>query len=177
MIRENEVCYIGRIAKFRGIRGEVELLVTDDTLDRGESEYLVLEMDGILVPFFWEEYRFKNADTAIVKFEGVDTEQAARTLVGHRVFYPLRFLPEPDETEGLGSWQALTGFTVTDENGRTIGTVEQVDDRSTNILLYLLTPDGGEIIIPFHEDFMTDCSLRGRRLSLRLPDGLLNINA
>ena len=57
MIREDEVFHIGYISKFRGIAGEVELAFTDDAFDRGTSEYLVLEADGILVPFFWEEYK------------------------------------------------------------------------------------------------------------------------
>ena len=65
MIRLEEVFKIGYIAKHRGLRGEVELSFTDDCFDTGTAEYLVLDMDGILVPFFWEEYRFKNDDTAI----------------------------------------------------------------------------------------------------------------
>ena len=68
MIRSEEVFYIGKVSKFRGIQGEVEILFTDDAFDRGDAEYLVLEMEGILVPFFWEEYRFKNDKTAIFQF-------------------------------------------------------------------------------------------------------------
>ena len=90
MIRESEVFKIGYIAKHRGLRGEVELSFTDDCFDTGSAEYLVLDMDGILVPFFWEEYRFKNDDTAIIKFEDVDTDGQARRLVGHSVYYPKR---------------------------------------------------------------------------------------
>lgn len=60
MIRHNEVFKIGYIAKHRGLRGEVKMSFTDDCFDRGTAPYLVLDMDGILVPFFWEEYRFKT---------------------------------------------------------------------------------------------------------------------
>ena len=72
MICPEDVFYIGRISKFRGIEGEIELLFTDDAFDRGTAEYLIIDMDGILVPFFWEEYRFKNDQTAIIKFEDID---------------------------------------------------------------------------------------------------------
>lgn len=37
MIRQEEVFYIGKISKFRGICGETELLFTDDVFDRGEA--------------------------------------------------------------------------------------------------------------------------------------------
>ena len=108
MIRQDEVFYIGKISKFRGICGETELLFTDDVFDRGEAPYLVIDMNGILVPFFWEEYRFKNNDTAIFKFEDINDEKAAKRLVGHSVFYPKKFNVEADTPDAhLSSWKAF----------------------------------------------------------------------
>lgn len=177
MIRREEVFYIGRITKMRGLRGEVELLFTDDAFDRGDSEYLVLDMDGILVPYFWEEYRFKNDETAILKFVDVDDEAAARRLAGHDVYYPLKALPADEDEAGLRSLKAFTGFNVRRDTGEEIGTVSAVDNSSENVLLYVTTPDGGEVILPLHDDFVADYSLAERRLVLRLPDGLLTLNA
>lgn len=37
MICPEDVFYIGRISKFRGIEGEIELLFTDDAFDRGTA--------------------------------------------------------------------------------------------------------------------------------------------
>lgn len=177
MIRQEEVFYIGKISKGRGLRGEVELLFTDDAFDRGDSEYIVLDMDGILVPYFWEEYRFKNDETAIFKIEDVDNDTAARHLVGRSVYYPLAALPADEDEGELRSLKAFTGFTVTTPTGDTIGTVAAVDDSSQNVLLYLTTPTGEEVIVPLHDDFVTDYSLAERRLSLALPEGLLNLNS
>ena len=177
MIRESEVFYIGTITKARGIKGEVEMRFTDDAFDRGDAEYLVIETDGILVPFFWEEYRFKNQETAILKFEDVDTEARAKTLAGRRVFYPLACLPEDDEQEGLRSWKALTGFKVTDPDGGPLGTIEQVDDSTANILLTLSTPTGREILLPLHEDFVTHLAIKERTIALALPAGLAELNS
>lgn len=100
MIRDNEVFKIGYISKQRGLRGEVEMVFTDDCFDTGSADYLVLDMDGILVPFFWEEYSFKNNETAILKFEEIDSEEQARKLVGHSVYYPKEHTAEADENEG-----------------------------------------------------------------------------
>lgn len=177
MISPEEVFPIGHISKQRGLRGEVEMIFTDDCFDRGGAEYLVLEMDGLLVPFFWEEYRFKNNCTLILKLSDVDTEPQARHLVGHRVFYPKAFAPQDEEDgETLSSYRALAGFTATDETGRTIGTVTAVDDSSSNVLLTLLCADGRERVVPFHNDFLTGYDLRERYIRLRLPVGLLDIN-
>ena len=178
MIRSEEVFYIGKVSKFRGIQGEVEILFTDDAFDRGDAEYLVLEMEGILVPFFWEEYRFKNDETAILKLEDVDNEAQARRLVGHGVFYPKNHLAEVEEAHHtLRSYKQLTGFTVLDPHGQVTGCVDHVDTSSANTLLTLTTPQGHEVYIPFHDDFLVDYSLRHRTLTLQLPQGLLEINS
>lgn len=176
MIRLEEVFKIGYIAKHRGLRGEVELSFTDDCFDTGSAEYLVLDMDGILVPFFWEEYRFKNDDTAIVKFEDVDNEAQARRLVGHGVYYPKAHLVH-DEGEGeLSSYKALTGFTVYNQEGAYVGTVAQVDDSSANVLLTIEEESGDEVMLPFHNDFLLNYDLRERTLQLFIPEELINLN-
>lgn len=179
MIRIDDVFAIGRITKHRGLRGEVEMNYIDDSFDTGSSDYLVLDIDGILVPFFWEEYRFKNDDTVILKFEGVDNEREARSIVNCEVYYPQKHsvLYSDDAAEGmLTSYKALTGFTVNDTTGNTLGTVVRVDDSSHNILLYLQTPDNKELLLPFHDDFLQHFDLRGRSLTLEIPEGLLTLN-
>ena len=104
MIDRNDTYHIGRITRIRGLKGEVELRFTDDAFDRGDSLYLFLDMDGLLVPFFWEEYGFKNKETAIFSFEDIDTEDKARRLVGREVYYPLEALPDEEEEDFEEVW-------------------------------------------------------------------------
>ena len=87
MIRENEVYKIGVLTKTHGVSGELCLSFTDDIFDRVDTEYLICRMDGILVPFFLEEYRFKSRSTALVKFEDIDTEDEAGMLLGVVVLF------------------------------------------------------------------------------------------
>ena len=82
MIKAEEVYRIGKIGKPHGVKGEVSLMFTDDVFDRVDADYLVLMIDGILVPFFFEEYRFKSGETALVKFIGIDTKEQAQELTG-----------------------------------------------------------------------------------------------
>lgn len=174
MIRADEVFYIGKISKYRGVAGEVELSFTDDAFDRGHAEYLVLDIDGILVPFFWESYRFKNDQVAILKFEDIDSEEAAKRIVGLKVYYPYAMLDEDDNE--LSSVRALTGFTVIDVNFGKIGIISAVDDSSANILLTVEKTDGSEMMIPYHDNFLEDFNLKGRTLTLSLPEGLFELN-
>ena len=52
MIREEDVYRIGKIGKPHGVKGEVTMMFSDDVFDRVDAEYVVLMLDGILVPFF-----------------------------------------------------------------------------------------------------------------------------
>ena len=78
MIRESEVFKIGVITKTHGVNGEVAFLFTDDVFDRVDCDYLICKLDGILVPFFFEEYRFKNDNTALFKFQRLDSAESVQ---------------------------------------------------------------------------------------------------
>ena len=171
MIREDEVFLIGRITRTHGTRGELELNFTDTPFDNDEASYLVLELDGILVPFFFTEWRYKGNENALFTFEDIETEEKARRFVGARVYFPFSEMADGDDDAELSSIKALTGFTV-----EGIGRITDVDDSSANILLTIVTDDGSEILIPYHDDFLVDYDLRKRTLTLDLPEGLMDLN-
>ena len=52
MIKQNEVYKIGRIGKPHGVNGELQMQFDDDVFDRVSADHLVLDIEGILVPFF-----------------------------------------------------------------------------------------------------------------------------
>lgn len=154
----------------------MEMQFTSDAFDRGSAEYFVLRMDGLFVPFFWEEYRFKNHSTLILKLEECDTEASAKRLVGTDVFYPLSGLPEDEDEQVPDSFQALVGFRVKDAQGRAMGEIVRVDDSTANILLTISRPDGKELLLPYHDHFLLAYDFKRRDIQLEVPDGLLEMN-
>ena len=115
MIREDEVYQIGVVTRTHGIRGEVAMAFTDDVWDRAEADYLVLRIDGILVPFFMEEYRFRSDSVALVKFCDIDTQERARELTGCDVFFPRALAADDEAPLSLNS---LVGFDIVEETLR-----------------------------------------------------------
>ena len=107
MIKREDVYKIGKLGKAHGVKGEISFLFDDDVFDRTDADYLVLDIDGILVPFFIEEYRFKTDDNALMKFEGIDTQERARELTGCEVYFPREMAEDDDEQL---SWAAIVGF-------------------------------------------------------------------
>lgn len=171
MIREDEVYKIGMLTKTHGVSGELNMAFTDDVFDRVEAEYVVCRMDGILVPFFMEEYRFRSDTTVLMKFEGVDTEEQARRMVGVEVYFPKALTEEVHE--GEYTWSYFTGFTVVDTVHGELGEVEAVDESTLNVLFEVATPFGGKILLPAGEDLVEDIDHKNRKIYMTLPDGLL----
>lgn len=168
MIREDDVYKIGRIGKPHGIGGEVTLRFSDDVFDRVDAEYLVLMVDGILVPFFIEEYRFRSEEVALVKFEDIDTMDRAAELTGCDVFFP-RHLADIDND--VLTWSQIVGYDIVDvASGKVIGRIESVDESTINVLLELA--DG--TLIPATDEFIDDIDHEARKLFMSLPDGLLS---
>ena len=169
MIKKEDVYKIGRIGKAHGVKGEVTFNFNDDVFDRVDAEYLILEVDGILVPFFMEEYRFRSDSTALVKFEDIDTQDRARELTNCDVYFP-RELSDNDEEEI--SWSFLVGFSIVDvQNGKNVGTIASIDDNTMNILFEL--EDG--TLIPASEELITDIDKDNKTITIALPEGILEL--
>ena len=168
MIRQEEVYKIGRLGKAHGVKGEVSFQFDDDVFDRTDAEYLILNIDGILVPFFMEEYRFRSDSLALVKFCDIDTQERASELTGCDVFFP-RALAEEDDTPTLTS---LVGFDLVEAKGdKKVGTIAAIDDSTANVLFEL--EDGR--LIPATDDLITDINTKERTIKMEIPKGLLEL--
>ena len=169
MIKKEEVYKIGRIGKAHGVKGEVSFNFDDDVFDRVDADYLILEVDGILVPFFMEEYRFRSDNTALVKFEDIDTQDRARELTNCDVYF-LR--SEADDEEEELTYSFLVGFNIIDDqSGRNVGTIASIDDNTLNILFEL--EDG--TLIPASEELITDIDKDNKTITIALPEGILEL--
>ena len=169
MIKQEEVYKIGHLGKAHGIRGEVSFLFDDDVFDRVDADYLILDIDGILVPFFLEEYRFKSDANALVKFDGIDTLERAKELTGCEVYFPRELSDEDSEHI---SWAEIVGYQLVDAETKTIaGTIASVDDSTLNTLFEL--EDGR--LIPASEELITHIDTKKHQIEIKLPEGILEL--
>jgi len=169
MIKREEVYKIGKLGKAHGVHGELSFMFDDDVFDRVDADYLVLDLDGILVPFFLEEYRFRTDSTALVKFCDIDTQERARELTGTDVYFPLALTDDDDIPPTLHS---LVGFDIVEANtGKPIGRIASIDDSTANILFEL--EDGK--LIPANDDLITNIDKDKRQIVTDLPEGILDL--
>lgn len=168
MIKKEEVYKIGKLGKAHGVHGEITFMFDDDVFDRVDADYLILDLDGILVPFFMEEYRFRSDSTALVKFCDVDTQDRARELTNTDVYFPLSLTDE----EAPLSLSILVGFDLIEaSNGKRIGRIAAIDESTANILFEL--EDGK--LIPANDELITEINQDKRQITIDLPEGLLDL--
>lgn len=168
-MEKKDVYKIGRLGKAHGVKGEVSLQFDDDIFDRVDADYLVLDIDGILVPFFMEEYRFRNDSVCLVKFCDIDTQQRASELTGCDVYFPRALADEAEEQPSLAG---LVGFDIVEaKDNKRVGTIAAIDDQTANILFEL--EDGR--LIPANDDLVDDIDWDGQQITMTLPEGLLSL--
>lgn len=166
MIKDSDVYKIGRLGKPHGVKGEISFQFDDDIFDRTDCDYLILCLDGIYVPFFIEEYRFKSDETALMKFCDVDTQQRASELTGTEVFFPRSFADNDEDNVSLAE---IVGYSII-HNGKIVGHIVGVDDSTVNTLFEL--EDG--TLIPASDDLITSVDKQKKEIIMELPDGLLD---
>jgi 16S rRNA processing protein RimM len=150
------------------VRGEISFLCDDDVFDRVDADYLVLEVDGILVPFFIQEYRFRTDNVVLMKFDGIDTQERARELTGCDVFFP-RALADEDDAPSL---TMLVGFDIVEATtNKKVGRIAAIDDTTANLLFEL--EDGR--LIPAHDELIVAIDPQTQTISMHLPEGLLDL--
>ena len=173
MIKREEVYKIGIFNKPHGIHGELSFTFTDDIFDRVEAEYLICLLDGILVPFFLEEYRFRSDTTALVKLEGVDTAERARMFTNIEVYFPVKQAEEAGP--GELSWDFFVGFRMEEVHHGTLGEVTDVDTSTINTL-FVVDYQGEELLVPAQEEFIIDIDQKHKVITVDLPEGLIALD-
>ena len=173
MIKKEEVYKIGLFNKPHGIHGELQFTFTEDIFDRVDCDYLICLLDGIFVPFFIEEYRFRSDSTALVKLEGIDTAERARMFTNVEVYFPVKHAEEAED--GELSWNFFVGFRMEDVRHGELGEVVEVDTTTVNTLFVVEQEDGEELLVPAQEEFIVEINQEKKLITVELPEGLLNL--
>ena len=156
--------------KEHGINGEISATFDCDTMAVGELSALVSPMDGIFVPFFVNGIRPKNNDTLLLKIDGISNETQAKRLVNCPIYALAEEMPEQDEVY----CDFFIGFTITDTDGNSIGTITDVDDSTENAL-FVVENEGKTVYIPISEDFITEIDEQGKTIEMDLPEGIFDL--
>lgn len=175
MIKTEEVFKIGRFAKTHGVKGELALLASSDLFEKSDEDlYIVCDIDGILVPFYVESYRYKSDSVVLVKLDYVNNEESAREFINKEVYFPSAFIPQEDDLIGDITWDNFIGYTVSDKKHGLLGKVVDVDESTINILLHI-DYNGNTLMFPAAEELINEVDHSAKQLVVFVPEGLLDL--
>ena len=173
MIKREDVFRIGRLGKPHGVKGEILFNFTDDVFDRVEAEYLFIDIEGLLVPFFLEEYSFYGDDMAVIKFSKIDSSEAAREFTGNDVYFPKALNDGKNETDDIHS---VIGYTLINADSKAVlGTVENVEVFTYNALFNIKISPTRCILLPASVDLITDINFSEHTVTMKIPDGIMDL--
>ncbi len=173
MIKKEDVYHIGKITKKHALKGEVVFNFTDDIFDRTDCDYLICDIEGILVPFFIEEYRFRSDNSALVKFDDMDTADSVQKLIGSDVYFEKKFATETED--GEISLTYFIGFDIKDTDGTSAGKIIAIDDQTDNWLFVVENIKGDQSLIPANEELIVDIDHENTTITMNLPLGIMEL--
>ena len=168
---DDDALLVGVIARAHGNRGGVIVNPETDFLDERFAPGATLLVGASRAPRRIAEVRVQQG-RPIIRLDGVETMNDAEALAGSELRVAAADLaPLP---EGTFYRHDLVGCEVQAENGDVIGTVTRVEGPRDRSLL-VVPRKGGEAMIPLIDEFCLTVDPAGRRIVVRLPDGLLDL--
>lgn len=172
-MQDQEYFRIGTLVKTHGVHGELILEALNPEIIENIKESVLLELEGLLVPFFIHEMVPTSRERFRIQFDWVTTEKKAKTLVSAPVFLETHRVEISDEIL-QDSPELLIGYQVYDEVLGLLGKVEAFIDNPSNPLLEILHPKG-ELLIPFQAEFFLSINAKAKKIKVNLPEGLVDL--
>lgn len=176
MILEKDLKDIGKFQKTHALKGELNALLDIDPVFFEDGNPLIVNIDGIYVPFYLKSYRTKGAVSYLLTLEGIDSETEAKKFVNATIYAAKEDLLDYYEEDDLEFADDLEGYKVIDSNHGEIGEILYVEDSTDNVLLVVRSKEGKDIYIPYNDNFVSNINDDDKTVYVNLPDELLSLN-
>ncbi|MFH4966873.1 ribosome maturation factor RimM [Gaetbulibacter sp. M240] len=172
-MQKEDCFYLGKIVKKYSFKGELLAKLDTDQPELYENlDAIFLELRGSLVPFFIEELQLHKSELLRIKFEDVDTEADADSLLKSGLYLPLDLLPKLEGNKFY--FHEVLGFKVIDKNFGDVGILKAIND-STAQSLFVIDHEGTEILIPMNDDFIKEVNRKNKTILVAAPEGLIDL--
>lgn len=172
-MKKEDCFYLGKIVSKYSFKGELLIKLDTDEPDLYENlDAMFVDLRNNLVPFFIESSQLHKSDLLRVRFEDVDTEADADSLIKCDIYLPLDLLPKLEGDKFY--YHEIIGFQVRDVNFGTVGIVTSVNDTTAQAL-FEIDKDGTEILIPMNDAFIVKVDKANKEIILNTPEGLIDL--
>ena len=159
---------VGQLGKPHGVRGEISFRILTDFPDRLAPGKVVYVGDDKTV------YTLQNVrgggERLIFSLEGFGDRDHAALLRNELVY--VRSDEIPDLDDGDFYYHDLIGLRVITDDGRELGTLEEIIDTGANDVFLVIAEDGSELLLPAIDDVVLDIDLDEETILVHMIDGL-----
>jgi len=169
-----DLIVVARVARTRGLRGEVVADLLTDFPDRFDAldQVIAIAPDGSRRSLQIEEHWF-HGTRIIFKFAGFDSIDAAKELAGSELAVPADARVEL-ATDQFYEWE-LAGCRVEHLDGQSIGTVREVMHTGGVEVLVVSGDADSEYLIPMARDICVEIDVEKKVIRVDPPEGLLDL--
>lgn len=170
-----ELVTVARVAKPRGVKGEVACDLLTDFPERFErvGELIAVFPGGRRERLALEGHWF-HGERVVLKLAGYDSPEEAAALAGCTLAVPESEAVELEEGE-FYDWQ-LEGCRVETVDGEEVGTVREVLHTGGEAhVLVILDGRGRENLVPLAQSICVEIDVDSRLIRVDAPEGLLEM--
>ena len=172
-MQKKDCFYLGKIVKKYSFKGEVLAKLDTDQPELYENmDAIFVELRNNLVPFFIESSQLHKSELLRLKFEDVDSEQDADSLIKCDLYLPLELLPKLEGDKFY--FHEIIGFKIHDKNFGHVGIIKSIND-STAQALFEIDREGTEILIPMNDEFILKVDKKNKTIFVETPEGFIDL--
>lgn len=179
MIQADDLISVGKLLKPHALKGELNAELDIDPDFFLEDYPVIVELDGIYVPFYVKSFRKKGMMTGYIMLDTIDAEEEARKLVNKQMFGLKKDVAEfldVEEDELLTDFDSYIGYEGETTDNIKLGKLVDIDDSTSNVLFVFEKEGGDRILIPHCDEFLIEVDNEKKILVFNLPEGLVELN-
>lgn len=166
----SELVQIGSIYRAHGVKGVMKMRVVPEFMDDLlELEAVFIDTSKGTLPHFIRKVEAIADDMALLQLEEVDSKEKATALIKCAVL-----ARDEDLSVELEEWESLEGYFIIDHLAGEIGVITEIMEMPHQDLAKVQY-QGRAVLIPIHEDLVTNVDETDKKIYMQLPEGFFEV--
>ena len=169
---KTEYFELGYLAKPHGLKGAFHVFMdVDDPYEYEDLDAVFVQQGNEMVPYFIEDLQIRD-NLNLMNLEGIESLDAAKELVGSKLFLPVAMLPKLKDDQFY--YHEIVDYQVNDQVLGSLGTVKEVYSTGAQDVIIMIY-QGVEVLIPLTDEIVPKVDKHNKVIITHLPDGLLDV--
>ena len=165
--------YLGKITKKYSFKGEVLLKIdTDQPSYYKKIKSLFIYKENKLTLHKIEVARFHKDSLLRLKFEGINSEKEANSIINCDIYLPINNLPIL--TGNKFYYHDVINYLIIDEDFGEIGKIISIKENIYQDL-FVIDHNKNEVLIPIHDEFIVEVDKKKNQIIVKTQEGLIDL--